>query len=57
MSKKGGEAYFGSQLNGGFGADSGPSRGDRCRRAIRPIEPFAIVTRYVRSTSKPVKLD
>jgi hypothetical protein len=29
-----------SQLNGGFGADFGPSRGDCCRRAIRPFLPF-----------------
>jgi hypothetical protein len=36
-----------SALNGnvGFGAYSGPSRGDRCRRAIRPIEAFAIAFR------------
>ena len=27
-----------SQWNGGYGADSGPSRGDPCRRAFRPIE-------------------
>jgi hypothetical protein len=27
-----------SQWNDGFGSDSGPSRGDSCRRAIRPIE-------------------
>ena len=25
-----------SQWNDGFGADSGPSRGDACRRALRP---------------------
>jgi hypothetical protein len=30
-----------SQLNGGFGAHSGPSRGDRCTRAIRPYETIA----------------
>ena len=42
MSQKGGEAHFGSQLNGGFGADSGPSRGDRCRRATRPSETIAV---------------
>jgi hypothetical protein len=28
------------QLNGGYGADSGPSRGDPSRRAIRPFLPF-----------------
>ena len=27
-----------SQRNDAYGADSGPSRGDACRRAIRPIE-------------------
>ena len=40
--------------NDGYGADSGPSRGDPGGRAIRPIEPFAVVTCYVRSTSTPV---
>jgi hypothetical protein len=39
--------------NDGYGADSGPSRGDPGGRAIRPIEPFAVVTCYVRSTSTP----
>ena len=51
MSQKGGEAHFGSQLNGGFGADSGPSRGDRCRRAIRPIEASKAAVGYARNTS------
>jgi hypothetical protein len=33
------EGYFvlAMESNGGFGANSGPSRGDRCRRAFRPI--------------------
>ena len=42
-----------SQWNVGFGAHSGPSRADSRRLAIRPIEPFAVVTRYARSTSTP----
>ena len=35
-------------MNGGYGADSGPSRGERRRRAIRPI-----AIRDVRLTSTP----
>ena len=42
-----------SSRHGGFGADSGPSRGDSCRRTFRPTEPFAVVTRYVRLRSTP----
>jgi hypothetical protein len=34
-----------SQSNDGYGADTGPSRGDPRRRASRPIEPFAVVAR------------
>jgi hypothetical protein len=49
----GGKPYFGTRWNAGFRPESGPSRGDRCTRASRPIEPFAVVTRYVRSTSTP----
>jgi hypothetical protein len=45
---KGGEAYFVLEWNGSFGSHSGPSRGDSCRRASRPTEPFAVVARYVR---------
>ena len=41
------------QWNVGFGAHSAPSRGDPRRCAFRPIEPFAVVTHYVRSTSTP----
>jgi hypothetical protein len=39
-----------SQWNGGFGADSGPSRGDPIRPAFRPMEASKSVVCYVRST-------
>jgi hypothetical protein len=40
-----------SQRNGGFGADSGLSRGDPCKRAIRPEATFLDGTkRHVRAT-------
>src|SRR5271165_2639719 len=42
-----------SPLNYGFGAHSGPSRGDRSRRAIRPFEASGTAIRYVRKTSTP----
>jgi hypothetical protein len=35
MPASGGEAYFALPIDG-FSGDSGPSRGDPCRRAIRP---------------------
>ncbi len=38
-----------SQSNVGYGAASGPSRGDSCRRAIRPTEPSTVAIRKVRS--------
>jgi hypothetical protein len=36
------EGYFvlAMESNGGFGANSGPSWGDRCRRAFRPLPPI-----------------
>jgi hypothetical protein len=40
-----------SQWNGGFAADSGPSQGDRWRRATRPIEAPKATGCYVRNTS------
>jgi hypothetical protein len=48
----------GAPLNGNarFGRDTGPSRGDPCTPALRPIEASKAVVCYVRSTSKPVKL-
>ena len=42
-----------SQWNDGYGADSGPSRGDPCRRAYRPIEASKTVVCDVRNTSTP----
>jgi hypothetical protein len=42
-----------SQWNAGFGAHSGPSRGDPRRRAFRPIEAFKAAVRYVRNTCAP----
>jgi hypothetical protein len=44
------------QWNDRYGADSGPSRGDLCRRALRPIEASKAAVCYVRNTSKPVRL-
>jgi hypothetical protein len=41
------------QSNGGEGTNSGPSRGNPCTRAIRPIEASKATFRYVRSTSEP----
>ena len=40
--KKGREAVSCSQWNGGFCADSGPSRSDRRRPGLRPFEAFTI---------------
>jgi hypothetical protein len=40
-----------SQLNGSFGAHSGPSQGDLSRRAFRPTEASKAAARYVRFTS------
>jgi hypothetical protein len=40
-----------SQWKGGFGADSGPSRGEPCRPGLRPIEASTDATRNVRFTS------
>jgi hypothetical protein len=40
-------------LNGSKAADSGPSRGDCCRPAIRPIEAFKVAVGYDRFTSLP----
>jgi hypothetical protein len=44
-----------SQRNDGFGADSGPSRGDPRIGAIRPTETYAAAICYVRFTSFPVR--
>ena len=44
-----------SQRNGGFGADSGPSRGDYTRRAFRPIEASKVAICNGRFTSSPVR--
>jgi hypothetical protein len=43
----------GSQWNDGFGPDSCPSRGGRCRRASRPTEASKACACYVRFTSIP----
>jgi hypothetical protein len=51
MTGLGGKPISRSQWKDGFGADSGPSRGDRCRRALRPIEASKTVVCYVRFTS------
>jgi hypothetical protein len=40
-----------SQRNDGFGAHSGPSRGDPCRRALRPTATYAVAICYVCFTS------
>jgi hypothetical protein len=47
------EAYFTpqSRRNVGCRADSGPFRGDCCRRAFRPTATFPSAIRYVRFTS------
>jgi hypothetical protein len=42
-----------SSRHGGFGADSGPTRGDPCRPAIRPFEASKAAVCYVRDTSAP----
>ena len=39
-----------------YGADCGPSQGDSCRRAFRPIGASKAATCNGRFTSKPVKL-
>jgi hypothetical protein len=42
-----------SEWNDGYGTDSGPSGGDSCRRAFRPIEASRATIGYVRNTSTP----
>jgi hypothetical protein len=42
-----------SQWNGGFGADSGRSRGDPFWSALRPTATYAAAICYVRFTSTP----
>ena len=42
-----------SQRNDGYRADSGPSRGDPCRRAIRPTATSTAAIRNVRFTCAP----
>ena len=42
-----------SQLNDGYGPDSDPSRGDQCRRALRPIEASKAAIRDGCFTSTP----
>jgi hypothetical protein len=42
-----------SQWKGGFGAHSGPSRGDPCRRAFHAIEASKAAVCNVRNTSAP----
>jgi hypothetical protein len=42
-----------SQWNGSYGANSGLSRGDLCRRAVRPIQAFKAKVAFVRFTSTP----
>ena len=44
-------------MDGGYGTDSGPSRGDPCRRAFRPTEASKAAVCYVRNTSIPDTLD
>jgi hypothetical protein len=39
-----------SHWDGGFGADSGPSRGDPCRPTFRPTATHAATIYYVRFT-------
>src|SRR5271166_1467826 len=39
-----------SKWNGGFSVHSGPSRGDPCRRALRPIEASKAPIGYVRNS-------
>ena len=50
MSPKGGEAYARNVMMA-LPSNYGFSRGDPCGPAFRPIEPFAVGTRHVRSTS------
>jgi hypothetical protein len=40
MSPNGSEVYFALAMDDGYRADSGPSRGDRRRPALRPEETF-----------------
>jgi len=49
----GGEVGFALQWNDGYGADSGPSRSDSYRPAIRPTEASKAAVCYVRATSTP----
>ena len=42
-----------SQSNGACGANFSHSRGDPCRRAIRPFEASKTAVRLVRNTSTP----
>jgi hypothetical protein len=54
LSHKGGEAYFSrSQMNDGYGADSGPSGGDSCRLAYRPNATSTVAIRNVRYACAP----
>jgi hypothetical protein len=50
-SRKGGEAYSARQCDGGYFGESGSSRGDPCRGAIRPTVPSRAAIDKVRSTS------
>ena len=43
----------GSHWNAGFGSDPVPSRGDPCRRGIRPLETFPTVRRQDRPGHRP----
>src|SRR5208337_3036626 len=54
MRAMGEEGYSRSQWNDGYDADSGPSRGDPCKRALRPTVGSKVAVRFVRNTSSPV---
>jgi hypothetical protein len=49
----GGEPPSLPQWNGGYGSDSGPSRGGLCTRAFRPTATSTVAINNVRSTSTP----
>ena len=49
------KAFSCPQWNDGFRPDSGPSRGDPCRRALRPTQASKAAVCYVRSTSTPAE--
>ncbi len=53
MPASGGEVYSALAMECGYGANSGPSRADPCRRAYRPIEAPKSTGCYVRITSTP----